>query len=71
MVRKRTFEVVIEKDPDGYFIADVPELKGCHTQARDLNTLQKRIKEAIELCLMDEKETVSPNEFFGVQIVTV
>jgi predicted RNase H-like HicB family nuclease len=70
-VKHGTFKVIIEKDADGFFVADVPELKGCHTQARDLNTLQKRIKEVIALCLMDEKTAVRPSEFIGVQIVSV
>lgn len=47
----REFSVVIEKDTDGYFVASVPGLKGCHTQAKSLDVLMKRIKEAIELCL--------------------
>jgi len=67
----RTFEVIIQKDADGYYVADVPELKGCHTQAKDLNTLQKRIKEVIELCLMDEKDTRVPSKFVGVQLINV
>jgi predicted RNase H-like HicB family nuclease len=46
---KKTFSVIIEKDEDGYFVANVPELPGCHTQARSLDQLNKRIKEAIEL----------------------
>jgi predicted RNase H-like HicB family nuclease len=45
------FSVVIEKDADGYFIASVPSLRGCHTQAKSLDVLMKRIREAIELCL--------------------
>jgi len=48
---KKTFSVIIEKDEDGYFVATVPELPGCHTQARSLDQLSKRIKEAIELYL--------------------
>ena len=47
----REFSVVIEKDQDGYYVASVPALRGCHTQARSLDVLMKRIKEAIELCL--------------------
>jgi predicted RNase H-like HicB family nuclease len=47
----REFSVVIEKDEDGYFVASVPALRGCHTQAKSLNTLMKRVKEAVELCL--------------------
>lgn len=65
----REFSVVIEKDEDGYFVASVPALRGCHTQAKSLDTLMKRIKEAVELCL-EVQEPVS-NEFIGVQRVTV
>ncbi|MBI4425385.1 MAG: type II toxin-antitoxin system HicB family antitoxin [Elusimicrobia bacterium] len=45
------FPVVIEQDEDGYYIGIVPDLKGCHTQARSLGELEKRLKEAITLCL--------------------
>ena len=47
----RQFDVVVEKDSEGYFIATVPALPGCHTQAKSLDLLMERIKEAIELCL--------------------
>ncbi|MFZ1731551.1 MAG: type II toxin-antitoxin system HicB family antitoxin [Bacteroidota bacterium] len=63
------FNVVIEKDADGYFIASVPALRGCHTQAKSLDVLMKRIREAIELCM--EVEQPVTNEFIGVQRVTV
>ena len=49
----REFNVVIEKDADGYFVASVPALRGCHTQAKSLDVLMKRVKEAIWLCLED------------------
>ncbi|WP_054030981.1 type II toxin-antitoxin system HicB family antitoxin [Desulfatitalea tepidiphila] len=65
----REFSVIIEKDEDGYFVGTVPALRGCHTQARSLDVLMKRIKEAIELCL-ELQEPVS-NEFIGVQKVAV
>ena len=45
------FSVVIEKDEDGYFVASVPALRGCHTQAKSPDVLMKRIREAIALCL--------------------
>ena len=48
----REFNVVIEKDEDGYFVASVPALRGCHTQAKSLDIVMKRIREAIELCLV-------------------
>lgn len=65
----REFNVVIEKDADGYFVASVPSLRGCHTQAKSLDVLMKRIKEAIELCLEAEKPV--SNQFIGVQRVAV
>jgi len=63
------FNVVIEKDADGYFVASVPSLRGCHTQARSLDVLMKRVKEAIRLCL--EVEEPVANEFVGVQRVAI
>ncbi len=66
---KREFSVVIEQDEDGYFVASVPALRGCHTQAKSLDLLMKRIKEAIELCL--EVEDPVSNRFVGVQRVAV
>ena len=45
------FSVIIEKDQDGYYVASVPALRGCHTQAKSLDVLMKRVQEAIELCL--------------------
>jgi predicted RNase H-like HicB family nuclease len=47
----RQFDVVVEKDSDGFFVASVPDLSGCHKQARSLDELMERIREAIELCL--------------------
>ncbi|MCI5161203.1 MAG: type II toxin-antitoxin system HicB family antitoxin [Candidatus Electrothrix sp. AX5] len=66
---KKEFNVIIEKDEDGYFVASVPSLHGCHTQAKSLDTLIVRIQEAIELCL--EVENPVTNEFIGVQKVAV
>jgi len=46
----KNFTVVIEKDEDSGYIAYVPMLKWCHTQADTLDELMERIKEAIVLC---------------------
>ena len=51
-MKKREFTVIIERDEEGYFVAEVPELPGCHTQAKSLDTLMNRVKEAIALCMM-------------------
>jgi len=47
----RDYNVVIERDSEGYYVASVPILPGCHTQAKSLNVLMERIREAIALCL--------------------
>jgi len=66
----KDFNVIIERDEEGYYIASVPELQGCHTQAKSLDTLMERIREAIELCLEVEQD-LPANEFIGVQRITV
>ena len=53
MKSKRKFTVVIERDEEGYYVASVPVLRGCHTQAKTLDMLMKRVREVIELCLDD------------------
>ena len=62
----RTFEyvVLIEEDEDGILVASVPALRGCHTQAKDLTALKKRIQEAISLCL----EVASADPEYGRRI---
>ena len=65
------FDVVIERDSEGYYVASVPALRGCHTQARSLDELMERVKEAIELCLEVRGEDVEPLVFVGVQRVIV
>jgi predicted RNase H-like HicB family nuclease len=67
----REFSVIIERDSEGYYVGTVPELRGCHTQARSLDTLMKRIREAIQLCLEVEAEDLADHQFVGVQRVLV
>lgn len=67
----KEFNVIIQRDSDGYFVASVPNLAGCHTQAKSLDELMERIKEAIELCLEFEQEQSEILEFVGVQKVLV
>jgi len=67
----RAFNVIIERDAEGYYIATVPELRGCHTQAKSLPTLMERVREAIALCLEVEDMAGAPHEFVGVRRVWV
>ena len=56
MKTSKQFKVIIERDEDGYFIASVPALPGCYTQAKDMDTLHERTKEVIALCLSVAKK---------------
>ncbi|MEP6484089.1 MAG: type II toxin-antitoxin system HicB family antitoxin [Rudaea sp.] len=67
----KEFDVIVELDADGYYVASVPALKGCHTQARSLDKLMVRVQEAIALCLDVEGVPAKPNKFVGVQRVSV
>jgi predicted RNase H-like HicB family nuclease len=67
----REFDVIVERDTDGYYVASVPALRGCHTQARSLDELMERVQEAIQLCLEVEVEPAEELDFVGVQRVRV
>ena len=61
----REFYVLIERDEDGAYIGEVPQLKGCYSQGSTLDELMKNIREVIELCLEEESEV--GGEFVGIQ----
>lgn len=56
----RSFNVILERDREGFYVASVPTLRGCHTQGRSLDEVMERIREATELCLEVESEKASP-----------
>ncbi len=68
-MKKYRFPIIIEQDEDGIFVAKVPDLKGCHTQAKSLEELDKRVREAIDLCLeveyKNKEEEIPQNLFIG------
>jgi len=68
---KQEFYVVIEQDEDGFFIGEVPQLRGCYSQGRTLDELMDNIREVIELCLEDQPQPEPRSEFVGVQKVTI
>ena len=70
-IRDRDLNVLVERDRDGFYVASVPSLKGCHTQARSLDELMERIREAAELCLDVQGEEVDELEFVGLQRLTI
>lgn len=68
---KKEFNVIIEEGDDGYYISEVIELPGCHTQAKTLDELMARTKEAIELYLETEEDVPSGERFLGIQKIFV
>lgn len=54
----RQFRAIIERDEDGYYVGSVPALPGCHTQAKTMEELRVRLREAVLLCLeVAERDT--------------
>ena len=51
----KEFNVIIERDKDGWYVASVPKIEGCYTQGKTIQQALERIKEAIEVCLQAEK----------------
>jgi predicted RNase H-like HicB family nuclease len=68
---QRQFNVIIERDSEGYYVASVPQLPGCHTQASSLDAVVERIREAISLCLEVEGDPPAELEFVGIQRITI
>jgi predicted RNase H-like HicB family nuclease len=64
------FSAIITQDSSGLFTAHVPSLQGCHTQAKTLPVLHKRLQEAMELCLEVERAKrlpINQERFVAVQ----
>lgn len=70
-VTAQEFHVIIEKGEDGYYVASVVELPGCHTQAKELHEIDDRVKEAIEVYLEAEGETLRVPEFVALKKIRV
>ena len=64
----REFYVVVERDEDGYFVGEVPQLRACYAQGRTLDELMSNIQEVIALCMEEEPEADEAlPDFVGVQ----
>jgi predicted RNase H-like HicB family nuclease len=68
----RQFTLVIERDEEGWLVGSVPGLPGCHTQARSMDELLERAREAIQLCLEElAGEPADQLELVGIQRIAV
>jgi len=68
---KESFDVIIEQDEDGIYVAKVPEIAGCYTQGKTLQEVIERIKEAIEVCIESDEEKIKPMKFVGIQRIQI
>jgi len=70
--KQSDYYVVIERDEDGIYVGEVPQLRGCYSQGKTIDELIANIREVIELCLeSDPDASLGPVEFVGVQRVVV
>jgi predicted RNase H-like HicB family nuclease len=65
-MKNKEFYVVIERDEDGIYIGEVPQLKACYSQGETIDELMKNIKEVIEMCLeeLEEESITLLNKFY-------
>lgn len=80
-LQKNQFKVLIERDEDGYFVASVPALPGCHVQAKSLPELTDRVRDGIRLCLEMAKTSAKYRtkikqfayepSFVGMELITL
>ena len=69
-MKNKEFYVVIERDEEGIYVGEVPQLKACYSQGETIDELMHNIREVIELCL-EEMEEDRTTEFIGIQKVVV
>jgi predicted RNase H-like HicB family nuclease len=65
------FTVIIEKDDDDWLVSEVTELPGCHTQAKTMDELLAKTKEAIQGYLEDEAPPYIPYQFVGLHYIQI
>jgi predicted RNase H-like HicB family nuclease len=71
LAAQREFHLLIEKGEEGYYVASVVELPGCHTQAKSLSELDRRTRDAIELYLEAEGKDLHIPEFIALKKIRV
>ena len=70
IANKKEFYVFIERDEDGYYVGEVPQLEACYSQGATIDELMENMKEVIELCL-EEVSDESSSEFVGIQKIVI
>jgi predicted RNase H-like HicB family nuclease len=58
--RKHVFQVLVEQDEEGYYVAECPALKACYTQGKTYEEALDNIKDVIAMCLTELKANGRP-----------
>ena len=69
----RTFTAYLEWDQEtNLYVGFVPGIPGAHTQGKSLDELQQNLKEVLELCLEESKNSGEDlPRFIGLQQIEV
>lgn len=70
-MKPKDFFVVIERDEDGMYVGEVPQLKACYSQGETIDELMVNIREVIEMCLEELDQEEPATEFIGIQRLVV
>lgn len=83
MPKVLNFKAILEQDEEGYFVASVPAIPGCHSQGKTYEEALENVKEAIKLCLdvaksdasykakIDFKEAGKSSQFLGITAISI
>ena len=73
--RKHIFQVIVEQDEVGNYVAECPALRACYTQGKTYEEVMENIKDVLAMCMEDlktqGKKVPKQAEIIGVQRVEV
>lgn len=58
--QKHVFQVIVEQDEAGWYVAECPALRACYTQGKTYEEVMENIKDVIALCLEELKASGKP-----------
>ncbi len=62
---KLHFPILIEQDEDNIFIVSCPNFKGCHSYGKTIDEAISNIKEVIQICVDEVRDSKPLNQFVG------
>ena len=68
-MKGKEFYVVIERDEDGIYIGEVPQLRACYSQGETIDELMVNMREVIEMCLEELAEETFTSRFYVMPIL--